>query len=82
MKENQNFDINFDIFNDLSDNNLLQKSKRVLKESKLKNIFDIVNSEKKGRHYLAEHFQTLSVRVKLSPNQDLQVKRSQNQDGL
>lgn len=61
---------------------MLQKSNRILKKCKSENIFDIVESDKKGWHCLAEHFQTLSVRVKLSPNQDLKVKRSQNQDGL
>ena len=50
----QNFDIKLDIFSDISDDDLLKKSDRVLKEAQSDNILDIVKSDEKGGQRFAE----------------------------
>lgn len=50
----QNFDIKLDIFSDISDDDILKKSDRVLKEAQSDNIPDIVKSDEKGGQRFAE----------------------------
>lgn len=50
----QNFDIKLDIFIDISDDDILKKSDRALKEAQSDNIPDIVKSDEKGGQRFAE----------------------------
>lgn len=72
----QNFDIKLDIFSDISDDNLLKKSDRVLKEAQSDNIPDIVKSDEKGVNVSQNLFQMLSVKKSL--NQDTQETQSKS----